>query len=83
MLILSRYVGESFYIGDDIKIILVDVLGEKVRIGIEAPKEIRIYRTELKHRQDEFKGGIPCPKEIIDDVKKLGEIQGAFDKDQQ
>ena len=58
MLALSRRVGEKIKIGDDITIHIHKIHGEKVRIGIEAPRHIKILRTELLEResQDEHKG---------------------------
>jgi len=47
MLILTRKLGESVYIGDVIKITFVELKGSQVRIGIDAPKGIRIYREEI------------------------------------
>lgn len=46
MLVLSRKVGERIYIGSGIEIAIVDVRGSKVRIGVEAPADIRIRRAE-------------------------------------
>jgi carbon storage regulator len=47
MLILSRKVGESIRINDNICVTIVDVDGKTIRIGIEAPKEISIHREEV------------------------------------
>jgi carbon storage regulator len=47
MLVLSRKTGESFSIGDNIKIKIVEVKGGHVRLGIEAPTEFRILREEI------------------------------------
>ncbi len=47
MLILTRKPGESLYIGDDIKITIVELKGHQIRVGIDAPKEKRIYREEI------------------------------------
>ena len=47
MLILSRQRDESIMIGDDVEIIVVDVRGDKVRIGITAPKNIPVHRREI------------------------------------
>ncbi len=50
MLILTRRVGETFIIGDDIKITVCSVRNGQVRIGIEAPKDISIHRKEVYER---------------------------------
>ena len=47
MLILTRKPGESVYIGDDIKITIVELKGHQIRVGIDAPKDFRIYREEI------------------------------------
>ncbi len=50
MLILTRRVGETFIIGDDIKITVCSVRNGQVRIGIEAPKHVSIHRKEVYER---------------------------------
>ncbi|UCF17344.1 MAG: carbon storage regulator CsrA [Phycisphaerales bacterium] len=47
MLVLSRQRDESIMIGDDVEIIIVDVRGDKVRLGITAPKSIAVHRREI------------------------------------
>jgi len=47
MLVLSRQRDESIFIGDHIKITVVDIRGDKVRLGIEAPTEIPVHRQEV------------------------------------
>lgn len=47
MLILSRKKGEAIRIGDDIEIFIADIKGDKVRLGISAPEDLKICRTEL------------------------------------
>ena len=47
MLVLSRQRDQSIMIGDDIEITIVDVRGDKVRIGINAPKSISVHRKEV------------------------------------
>jgi len=47
MLVLSRQKDESIIIGDDIRIIVVDIRGDKVRLGIEAPKDVSVHRKEV------------------------------------
>ena len=47
MLVLSRQRDESIIIGDNIVLTIVDIRGDKVRLGIEAPKEIPVHRQEV------------------------------------
>ena len=47
MLVVGRKQDESIMIGDDIEIVIVDVRGDKVRIGINAPKDIPVHRKEI------------------------------------
>lgn len=53
MLILTRKVGEEIRIGEDITIMVTGIRGEFVKIGITAPKETRIMRTEILERKGE------------------------------
>ena len=50
MLVLSRRADESLYIGDDIKITVLDIRGGQVRIGITAPDDIKVHREEVYQR---------------------------------
>ncbi len=57
MLILVRRVGESIIIGDDIRITIVGVNRNQIRLGIEAPLEVPVHRSEIYDRiQDEKQG---------------------------
>ena len=47
MLVLSRHKDESIVIDDDITILVVDIKGDKVRLGVEAPKEVSVHRREV------------------------------------
>lgn len=47
MLVLSRHRDETIMIGDDIEITVVDIKGDKVRIGINAPRDIQVHRKEV------------------------------------
>ena len=54
MLVLSRKVGESIKIGDGITIVVNRISGNRVTLGLEAPREMRIVRGELKPFADAF-----------------------------
>ena len=47
MLVLSRHLNETIMIGDDIEVSIVDIKGDQVRIGIKAPRDIKVYRKEI------------------------------------
>jgi len=50
MLILTRRVGETLIIGDDVRITLLGVKGNQIRVGIDAPKEVSVHREEIYDR---------------------------------
>lgn len=50
MLVLTREIGETFNIGDDITVKVLGITGNQVRLGIDAPRHIRIHRTEVFRR---------------------------------
>jgi carbon storage regulator len=60
MLVLSREKDESIMIGDDVEITIVDVRGNKVRLGINAPREVSVHRKEiyLAIQKEKQQGGI-------------------------
>lgn len=47
MLILTRKLGEVIAVGDDIKIVILDIKGRQVRLGVEAPRHTKVYREEI------------------------------------
>ena len=71
MLILTRKLGESITIGDEIKITVVDCQGKQVKLGIIAPKNIKIHRDEIFEKiQEENKKATTVPKDAIVDIVK-------------
>ena len=51
MLVLARKVGERICIGDTITLVVLEITGNKVRLGIEAPRDVKIMREELPSDQ--------------------------------
>lgn len=64
MLVLSRHKDEVVMIGDDIKVVIVDIRGDKVRLGIEAPDVVPVHRKEVYNAIK--RDGKPRRKEIKD-----------------
>jgi len=48
MLVLSRKCGQSFFLGDDIEVVILEVQNDRIKVGINAPEQVRIVRKELK-----------------------------------
>jgi carbon storage regulator len=67
MLVLTRRLGESITIGDNVKLIVVEIDGNQVKLGIEAPREIEIYREELYER---IKGKSFVPTKTVPKINK-------------
>ena len=63
MLVLTRKSNQSIMIGDDIEVSVLSVMGEKVRIGIQAPRDIPVFRKEvyLEIQQERVAAGEPTP----------------------
>ena len=60
MLILTRRVGESVIIGDDITLTVLGVRGHQVRLGVDAPKDVSVHREEIYQRiQKEKEDDVP------------------------
>ena len=76
MLVLTRALNEAIMIGDDIEITIVDVKGEKVRIGIRAPHAVAVHRKEvyLAIKQANIEASQTAPNSL-DALKKLMDEQ--------
>jgi carbon storage regulator len=77
MLVLTRKSNQSIMIGDDVEVSVLSVMGDKVRIGIQAPQEIPVFRTEIYveiHRKDGEGGAEKDARgEVSDALRELGE----------
>lgn len=62
MLVLSRQKDESIMIGDDVEITIVDVRGDKVRLGINAPRSVSVHRKEIYDAIQKEKAEGDAPK---------------------
>ncbi|MDO5565080.1 MAG: carbon storage regulator CsrA [Planctomycetia bacterium] len=62
MLVLSRYKDQSIYIGDDIVVTVVDVRGDRIRLGIEAPANVPVHRQEIYEAIKRDNGNFSGPK---------------------
>jgi carbon storage regulator CsrA len=83
MLVLTRKANEQILIGDDIKITLVRVRGNSVRIGIEAPREVRVVRGELARQADRQDQRLQADLELQAELElqadlELGERETVF-----
>lgn len=65
MLVLTRKLGESIAIDDHIKVVVVQIKGKQVRLGIEAPKETKIHREEVYEAiKEQNRAAVKVPAEI-------------------
>ncbi len=71
MLILTRKPGESIFIGDQIKVTIVEIKGSQIRLGVEAPKDLRIYREEIYQQILEENKQAAGPEGSASDVESI------------
>ena len=68
MLVITRKIGESFFVGDDVEIVLVNCGRDKAKIGINAPKDISVLRKELKVTVEQNKEATKNNSENLKDL---------------
>jgi carbon storage regulator len=75
MLVLTRKSNQSIMIGDDIEVSVLAIMGEKVRIGIQAPRDIPVFRKEvyLEIQQERLGSGKGVREEVDAALRGLGE----------
>jgi carbon storage regulator len=75
MLVLTRKPNESIMIGDQIEVSVLSVAGDKVRIGIAAPREVQVFRKELylEIQRENVATGTSARAEVNDALKRLTE----------
>jgi carbon storage regulator len=73
VLVLTRKSNQSIMIGDDIEVSVLAIMGEKVRIGIEAPRSVPVFRKEVyvEIQADREGGGEENKKEVDDALERL------------
>jgi len=74
MLVLSRQRDETIMIGDDIEVTVVDIRGDKVRLGITAPKEVSVHRKEVYEAIKRENRDAAQPKLRPEDIVGLGKV---------
>ena len=77
MLVLTRKPNQSIMIGDDIEVSVLSVAGEKVRIGIHAPQEVPVFRTEIyvEVSREQLSGKTPSGQDVRVEVEDaLGKL---------
>ena len=74
MLVLTRKSNQSIMIGDDIEVSVLAIMGEKVRIGIQAPRDVPVFRKEvyLEIQQENLAAGEGAQDEVDAALRKLG-----------
>ncbi len=75
MLVLTRKVNQSIVIGDDIEVVVLEVRGEQVRIGVRAPRTIAVHRKEIYEqiRQENLNAASASTEDLVSLQSRLAE----------
>jgi carbon storage regulator len=78
MLVLTRKSNQSIMIGDDVEISVLSIMGEKVRVGISAPRDVPVFRKEVYLEIQAERGEVTSPSSVKGEVDEaLGRLTGA------
>jgi len=79
MLVLARKLNESIMIGEDVEIVIIDIKGDQVKLGIKAPRKVMVHRKEIF---EDIKGqNIEASRSVSFDPGKLRDLSDLFRKD--
>ena len=78
MLVLARKLNESIMIGEDIEVIVIDIKGDQVKLGIKAPRKVTVHRKEIF---EEIKGQNLAAAQSSFDPSSLRDLSDLFSKD--
>lgn len=72
MLVLARKINESIMIGDEIEVVVVDIKGDQIKLGIRAPRSVSVHRAEIfKEIQEQNKKAVASAPASLGNLKNL------------
>jgi len=76
VLVLTRRVGESIHIGDDIRVVIISVHGQSVKVGVVAPRNIAVHREEIYQKivEENHRAAQGITEESVKTLQSLGGI---------
>lgn len=79
MLVLTRKVNQSIMIGDDIEVVVLEVRGEQVRLGIKAPRSVTVHRREIYEaiQQENLRAAQTQPQDVPETPSKSSKARSA------